>query len=75
MEALEADRLARKKGHVNNTNYEIKHRSADDLDDRFTLETINDKEDDGENPRARKLFITNGINRLLKIPYTMNVLI
>ncbi|XP_033319002.1 nucleolar protein 14 homolog [Bombus bifarius] len=52
LEALEADRLARMKGLVNNTSNEIKHKSADDLDDGFMLETINDQipaDDDGEN--------------------------
>ncbi|XP_003397298.2 nucleolar protein 14 homolog [Bombus terrestris] len=52
LEALEADRLARMKGLVNNISNEIKHKSADDLDDGFMLETINDQipaDDDGEN--------------------------
>ena len=52
LEALEADRLARMKGLVNNISNEIKHKSADDLDDGFVLETINDQipaDDDGEN--------------------------
>ncbi|XP_043588094.1 nucleolar protein 14 homolog [Bombus pyrosoma] len=52
LEALEADRLARMKGLVNNISNEIKHKSADDLDDGFMLETINDQipaDDDEEN--------------------------
>ncbi|CAK9823662.1 Nucleolar protein 14 homolog [Anthophora retusa] len=43
LEALEADRLARMKGLVNNSNNEIRHKSADDLDDGFTLEAVNDE--------------------------------
>ncbi|XP_076230915.1 nucleolar protein 14 homolog l(3)07882 [Calliopsis andreniformis] len=43
LEALEADRLARMKGFINDSSTEIKHKSADDLDDGFTLETINDE--------------------------------
>ncbi|XP_017763146.1 PREDICTED: nucleolar protein 14-like [Eufriesea mexicana] len=44
LEALEADRVARMKGLVNHLhNNEIKHKSADDLDDGFALETINDE--------------------------------
>ncbi|XP_076163740.1 nucleolar protein 14 homolog l(3)07882 [Ptiloglossa arizonensis] len=43
LEALEADRLARMKGFVNDSNNGIKHKSADDLDDGFTVETINDE--------------------------------
>lgn len=43
LEALEADRLARMKGFVSNSSNEIRHKSADDLDDGFTLETINDE--------------------------------
>ncbi|XP_076681466.1 nucleolar protein 14 homolog l(3)07882 isoform X1 [Andrena cerasifolii] len=42
LEALEADRLARMKGFVNDPSNEIRHKSADDLDDGFALETIND---------------------------------
>lgn len=48
LETLEADRLARMKGLINNTNNEIKHKSADDLDDDFMLETINDEASDNE---------------------------
>ncbi|KAK9305827.1 hypothetical protein QLX08_003328 [Tetragonisca angustula] len=51
LEALEADRVARMKGLIN-TNNGIKHKSADDLDDGFTLEIINDEilvNDDKEN--------------------------
>ncbi|XP_017893239.1 nucleolar protein 14 homolog [Ceratina calcarata] len=50
LEALEEDRLARMKGFVNDTSNRIKHKSADDLDDGFTLETIKDDEpDNGDN--------------------------
>ncbi|KOX78543.1 Nucleolar protein 14 [Melipona quadrifasciata] len=42
LETLEADRVARMQGLIN-TNNTIKHKSADDLDDGFTLETINDE--------------------------------
>lgn len=48
LEALEIDRLARMKGLINNTNNKIKHKSADDLDDDFMLETINDEASDNE---------------------------
>ncbi|XP_076625217.1 nucleolar protein 14 homolog l(3)07882 [Colletes latitarsis] len=48
LEALEADRLARMKGFVNDPNNEIRHKSADDLDDGFTVETINDEASIGE---------------------------
>lgn len=47
LEALEADRLARMKGLVSGTNNKLKHRSADDLDDDFSVETI--VEDDADN--------------------------
>ncbi|KZC12171.1 PREDICTED: nucleolar protein 14 homolog [Dufourea novaeangliae] len=47
LEALEADRLARMKGFVNDSNNAIKHKSADDLDDGFALETMTDKVDEG----------------------------
>lgn len=43
LEALEADRLARMKGLVGGSNNEIKHKSADDLDDGFMVETIKDE--------------------------------
>ncbi|XP_053985547.1 nucleolar protein 14 homolog [Hylaeus volcanicus] len=43
LEALEADRLARMKGFVNVTNNQLRHKSADDLDDGFAVETINDE--------------------------------
>lgn len=43
LEALELDRIARMKGFVNNSNNEIKHKSADDLDDGFVLETVDDE--------------------------------
>ncbi|XP_031834116.2 nucleolar protein 14 homolog l(3)07882 [Nomia melanderi] len=48
LEALEADRLARMKGFVNDANNEIRHKSADDLDDGFVMETINDEDQDDE---------------------------
>ncbi|XP_003707475.1 nucleolar protein 14 homolog l(3)07882 [Megachile rotundata] len=48
LEALELDRLARMKGFVNNSNNEIKHKSADDLDDGFVLETVDDEIMDNE---------------------------
>ncbi|KAF3421845.1 hypothetical protein E2986_01393 [Frieseomelitta varia] len=56
LEALEADRVARMKGLIN-TNNGIKHKSADDLDDGFTLEIINDEiliNDDKENSIAQE---------------------
>nr|XP_034188024.1 nucleolar protein 14 homolog [Osmia lignaria]XP_034188025.1 nucleolar protein 14 homolog [Osmia lignaria] len=43
LEALESDRLARMKGLVSDSNSEIKHKSADDLDDGFELETVEDE--------------------------------
>lgn len=43
LEALELDRLARMKGLVSDSNSEIKHKSADDLDDGFVLETVEDE--------------------------------
>ncbi|XP_076761645.1 nucleolar protein 14 homolog l(3)07882 [Xylocopa sonorina] len=43
LEALEADRVARMKGFVNKSNNELKHKSADDLDDGFALETVHDE--------------------------------
>lgn len=43
LEALEADRLTRMRGFVLDSNIEIKHKSADDLDDGFVLEKISDK--------------------------------
>ncbi|XP_066598447.1 nucleolar protein 14 homolog isoform X2 [Prorops nasuta] len=42
LEALEADRLARMKGNIFESNNEIRHKSADDLDDDFAVETIED---------------------------------
>jgi len=42
LEALEADRLARMKGFVSDNNNQTKHRSADDLDDGFLVEAINE---------------------------------
>lgn len=47
LEALEADRLARMKGFVSDISNQAKHRSADDLDDGFLVETIG--EDDNDN--------------------------
>ncbi|KAF7403186.1 hypothetical protein HZH68_005980 [Vespula germanica] len=43
LEALEADRLARMKGFISNSNAELKHKSADDLDDGFLVEKISDE--------------------------------
>lgn len=48
LEALEADRLARMKGRVSETNDKPKHRSADDLDDRYLVETIADDAEDAD---------------------------
>ncbi|KAG6798512.1 nucleolar protein 14 [Apis mellifera caucasica] len=61
LEALEADRLARMKGLINNTNNEIKHKSADDLDDGFMLETINDEASDNEKNSIKSMqqFLNN----------------
>lgn len=61
LEALEADRLARMKGLINNTNNEIKHKSADDLDDGFMLETINDEASDNEKNSIKNIqqFLNN----------------
>ncbi|XP_046747875.1 nucleolar protein 14 [Diprion similis] len=65
LEMLEADRLARMRGSAGNANNAAKHKSADDLDDGFVLEDINEealtygedgvvndisKEKDNENP-------------------------
>ncbi|XP_032678556.1 nucleolar protein 14 homolog [Odontomachus brunneus] len=46
LEALEADRLARMKGCMSETNNKSKHRSADDLDDGYLIETIAEDTDD-----------------------------
>lgn len=50
LEALEADRLARMRGLTTSTVNEYRHRSADDLDDGYMVETIaediNDNNDD-----------------------------
>ncbi|KAK2584541.1 hypothetical protein KPH14_006910 [Odynerus spinipes] len=43
LETLEADRLARMKGFVSDSNAEIRHKSADDLDDGFVVEKISDE--------------------------------
>lgn len=43
LEALEADRLARMKGFISDSNAEPKHKSADDLDDGFFVEKISDE--------------------------------
>ncbi|XP_034941033.1 nucleolar protein 14 homolog [Chelonus insularis] len=40
LEALERDRITRMKGLINNINGQIKHRSADDLEDGFEVEEI-----------------------------------
>ncbi|XP_078047540.1 nucleolar protein 14 homolog l(3)07882 [Augochlora pura] len=57
LEALEAERLARMKGFVTDSNNEIRHKSADDLDDGFALEAVIDEaqeeeEDDASNKNA-----------------------
>lgn len=49
LEALEADRLARMKGFVSDANNERKHKSADDLDDDYLVETIAEDVDDNNN--------------------------
>ncbi|XP_018402661.1 PREDICTED: nucleolar protein 14 homolog [Cyphomyrmex costatus] len=45
LEKLEADRLARMKGFVCDTGNQFKHKSADDLEDGFIMETIEDNDD------------------------------
>lgn len=47
LERLEADRLARMKGFICDTNNQYKHKSADDLEDGFIMETIQDNDDVG----------------------------
>ncbi|KYM81735.1 Nucleolar protein 14, partial [Atta colombica] len=42
LEKLEADRLARMKGFISDTGSQFRHKSADDLDDGFIMETIED---------------------------------
>lgn len=44
LEELEADRLARMKGFICNTNNQYRHKSADDLEDGFIMETIEDND-------------------------------
>ncbi|XP_033332945.2 nucleolar protein 14 homolog l(3)07882 [Megalopta genalis] len=48
LEALEADRLSRMKGFVNDSSNEIRHKSADDLDDGFALEAVNEEAQEEE---------------------------
>lgn len=48
LEELEADRLARMKGFVSDTSNKYKHKSADDLDDGFMMETVVDDTDDND---------------------------
>lgn len=55
LEALEADRLARMKGFVSDVSNRYKHKSADDLDDDFMIETIAEDADDNNS-------ITNDVN-------------
>ncbi|XP_046609585.1 nucleolar protein 14 [Neodiprion virginianus] len=43
LETLEADRLARMKGSAGNADNAAKHKSADDLDDGFVVEDINEE--------------------------------
>ncbi|KYN32734.1 Nucleolar protein 14 [Trachymyrmex septentrionalis] len=45
LEKLEADRLARMKGFISDTGSQFRHKSADDLDDGFIMETIEDTDD------------------------------
>ncbi|XP_011151994.1 nucleolar protein 14 homolog [Harpegnathos saltator] len=58
LEKLEANRLARMKGFVSNANNECKHRSADDLDDDFLVETIVENADDDDDHNS----MANGSN-------------
>lgn len=46
LEKLEADRLARMKGFICNINNQYRHKSADDLEDDFIMETIIENNDD-----------------------------
>lgn len=48
LEKLEADRLARMKGFVSDTSNQYRHKSADDLDDGFMVETVVDDTDDND---------------------------
>lgn len=43
LEALEADRLARMKGFIKDSENEIRHKSVEDLDDGFAVESIGDE--------------------------------
>lgn len=43
LEALEADRLARMKGFITDSNTQSRHKSADDLDDGFMVEKISEE--------------------------------
>ncbi|XP_076293814.1 nucleolar protein 14 homolog l(3)07882 [Lasioglossum baleicum] len=54
LEALEANRLARMKGFVNDSNNEIRHKSADDLDDGFAVEAVEDEAQDEDNASNQK---------------------
>ncbi|XP_071635912.1 nucleolar protein 14 homolog [Temnothorax longispinosus] len=45
LERLEADRLARMKGFICGTSNQYKHKSADDLEDDFIMETIENNDD------------------------------
>lgn len=45
LERLEADRLARMKGFICDTSNQYKHKSADDLEDGFIMEIIEDNDD------------------------------
>lgn len=46
LEKLEANRLARMKGFICDTNNQYRHKSADDLEDGFIMETIVEDNDD-----------------------------
>lgn len=48
LEKLEADRLARMRGFVSDTSNQYGHKSADDLDDGFMMETVVDDTDDND---------------------------
>jgi len=55
LEALEADRLARMKGFVSDNSNQTKHRSADDLDDGFLVETVGENDDNNVNITANDI--------------------
>lgn len=59
LEKLEADRLARMKGFICNTDNQYKHKSADDLEDDFIMETIIENNDDTDHSIAINTNINN----------------